>query len=253
MRSLIFSLFMLLPTFGWAQELVKSDPTLDAVLLNRDGGEALKSQNFVQAYELFVKGLAQSPFQPEFHLNLGIAFEGRNEGEKAIQSYLSAEKLSNDPTLRFMAQFNAAQAYGKAKKIDEALKYYQMALELDPHSLEVKTNIELLIQAQGGGGGQGDKKNDKSDKGDQNQEQKQDEQNQDKDKDKDKEEKDKNKDKDYKDPREQKKDQQKQPNPEELSESDVEKIFNELKQQEQKIRAEYQKKEAKERPRDKDW
>ncbi|MGZ5280485.1 MAG: tetratricopeptide repeat protein, partial [Pseudobdellovibrionaceae bacterium] len=39
----------------------------------------------------------------------------------------------------------------------------------------------------------------------------------------------------------------------ELTQGDVNKILGEIKQQEQKIRAEFNKKETKDEPRDKDW
>lgn len=239
MKKFVLSFIILsLPLAAFA------DGDLSSVWTNRKGSEALQSQNYVGAYETFVKGLAHSPFQAEFHLNLGLAFEGRNEGEKAIQSYLSAEKLTSDPTLRFLALYNAAQAYGKAKKVDEALDYYQKALELHPHSKEVKTNIELLVQSQqGGGGGSGENKEQKDNQDQKDQEQKEQQDNQD--------EKDpKDKPKDYKNPKQQ---QGQKKLPQDLSENDVRKIFEELKQQEQKIRAEYEKKEGKEQPRDKDW
>ncbi len=42
----------------------------------------------------------------------------------------------------------------KAKKIDAALESYQAALELDPDSIEVKNNIELLWQGSGQGEGE---------------------------------------------------------------------------------------------------
>ena len=73
---------------------------------------------------------------------------------------------------------NVTQIIGKTplvhlKKIPEALEQYQAALEINPTSSEVKTNIELLIQQQNQGGqGENDqeKKDDKNDdkKNDQN-------------------------------------------------------------------------------------
>jgi hypothetical protein len=47
--------------------------------------------------------------------------------------------------------------------IDEALALYQKALEIDPHSQIVKTNIELLLSSSGGKGGKGDKNQENQD------------------------------------------------------------------------------------------
>ncbi|RYZ86954.1 MAG: hypothetical protein EOP06_13550 [Proteobacteria bacterium] len=188
-----------------------------------------------------------------------------------------------------MALFNEAQLLGRAKKVDEALALYVEALKINPASKEVKTNIELLIpKDQENQSGKDDKKDqDQKDKKDDQKKDPKDDKKDDKkdpskddkkndkkdpkgDKDKDKEkEPDKPEDKkDEKDPKPEDKDQKKdkpkeygqnpKPQPKkfdskELNEGDVKKILQELKQQEQKIRAEFNRKEAKEQPRDKDW
>jgi Ca-activated chloride channel family protein len=186
------------------------------------------------------------------------------QAEKAVQSYKEAERLAGiekNPQVLFMARFNLGQLYGKAKKYDEALNSYQKALELAPTSKEVKTNIELLIQQQQQGGQGGDDKKDQENKDqkDQKDKDKKDQDKKDQDKDK-KDQPDKDKDKDKKDKEKEdkkyKENAKYKPRPfegKDLSEADVKKILGELKQQEQKIRAEFNRKEQKEQPRDKDW
>lgn len=232
-------------------------PRPETLLLNREGAALLKKQSFQSALDKFIEGLRFDPFQPELHLNMGLAFEGLQQNEKAQASYHQAGELATTPELKFMAFFNEAQLLGKAKKVDEALTLYQKALGLLPTSKEVKTNIELLTQdQQGKGGGKGEDNKDQNNK-DQKQDQKQDQQNKDQDK---KDQKDnKDQDKDGKD-KDQKKQYQSSPkyqprkfDSKELSEGDVKKILGELRQQEQKIRAEFNRKEVKEQPRAKDW
>ncbi len=240
------------------------NPQVQTLLLTREGNGALKKQNYAAAIDRYVEALRYDPFLAELHLNMGLAFEGLQQPEKAQQAYAQAEKLAVSPDVQFMALFNQAQLLGKAKKKDEAIALYQRALEIDPTSREAKTNIELLTQdEQGGGGGEGDKKDDDKDKNKQNdKDKKQDKKNDDKkdDKDKkDKDKKDKDKDKDPKDPNEKKqyqnspKYQPRKFDSKDLSEGDVKKILEELRQQEQKIRADFNRKEVKEQPRDKDW
>jgi hypothetical protein len=126
--------------------------------------------------------------------------------------------------------------------VDEALKYYQTALKINPNSRETKVNIELLIQDQENksGEGKGDGKNDGKDKPNQNPNDKPD------------------------DKSDHKKDKEKQGvtkgkapppkfNSKELTQNDVNKILSEISQQEQKIRGEFNRKEVKEKPHGKDW
>lgn len=241
-------------------------PHLMTLELNREGNSGLRGNNYSGAMEKYLEALHYDPFVGPLHLNLGLSFEGLQQAEKALQSYKEAEALAvkeKDFKLVFMARFNQAQLLGKGKKVDEALAVYQKALEIIPSSIEVKTNIELLTQSQQGG-------KDGQDKQDNQDKQQQGQQGQNKDQKDQKDQKQDQKDQkgqgdDQKDQKDQnKQDEKKQvkqspkykPRPfksEDLSEGDVKKILGELKQQEEKIRAEYNRKEVKEQPRDKDW
>ena len=128
------------------------------------------------------------------------------------------------------------------KDVPSILALYQKALEVVPTSNETKTSIELLTQNQQGQGGGGDSKDQK------------DQQNQNQDQQDQKDQKDQEKKEDQ--PKQVQQSPKYKPRPfqgKELSEMDVKKILGELKQQEEKIRAEYNRKEMKEQPRDKDW
>lgn len=237
-------------------------PHPQTLQLNREGSTLLKNQSFSAALDKFISGLQFNPYQAELHLNMGLAFEGLQQNEKAQQSYHQAGELARTGEAKFMALFNEAQLLGKAKKVDEAIALYQQALDLLPTSKEAKTNIELLTQdQQGQGGGDGENKDQKN----QDQKDQKDKKDQDKKDDKDKkdpkDDKDDKKDeKDKEGKQDQKKQYQNSPkyqpkkfDSKDLSESDVKKILGELRQQEQKIRAEFNRKEVKEQPRAKDW
>ena len=218
-------------------------PYLQTLELNRQGNSAIGEQNFNVASDKYIRAMEYDPFVSQLHLNLGLSFEGLQNADKSLQSYKQAEYLAQRYTeaeTYFAALFNQAQLHAKLKKVDEALALYQKALAVIPSSKEVKTNIELLLQQQQGqGDGEGDNKNDDSKGSGQGQSQNQDQ-----------------------DQKKEQQPQQYQQSPKykprqfqgkELSEGDVKKILGELKQQESKIRAEYNKKEMKEQPRDKDW
>jgi Ca-activated chloride channel homolog len=209
---------------------------------NNEAVKQMESEKNFEAYRSLTDGLAEAPFQEELHLNLGFAFEKNQEKDKALAEYLGIAKNSTNPAFKFQALFNAARLKGEMKKVDEALALYQQALEIDPESKEVKTNMELLI-ASGGGGGGGD----------------------DKDKDKEKKDGDKGEEKDKKDGEgDENKDKQKPQGPQpksspkpfdskELNKQDVKNILDELKRQENQIRAKEFEKKGKEQKGGKDW
>ncbi|HPI40582.1 MAG TPA: tetratricopeptide repeat protein [Pseudobdellovibrionaceae bacterium] len=208
--------------------------------------ELIKKDENDAAKRIILDLLKSEPSRPENHLNLGIVFEKTKEPEEALKSYRRAHKDALTHLQRFASLYNQAQNLGQQKKIDEALSYYQKALELNPTSKEVKVNIELLIQKQkqdqkqqeGDGQGGGESSQDQKEK---------DQKDEEKDKDKENEEQ---KPKNYK---ESPKYKPKKFEGKELSEYDVKQILGEIERQEQKMRTDYHRKKTKESARDKDW
>lgn len=215
--------------------------TVNSYWRNREGIKKFGEKSYLGAYQNFLHALEDDPLNPELHLNMALTFEMNEEYEKAEKAYKNVLKLlpANSPR-RFEALFNLGGVLAKEKKIDEALSAYQAALDMVPDSKEVKTNIELLWQ---NGDGQGDNQNQNQDKKDQKG--KGQDQNQQDGKDK------KDKDKDYQDQQKEKK-----PKPfesQELTPQDVKKILDEIKNQEQAIRAQEYERNAKDAPKGKDW
>jgi tetratricopeptide (TPR) repeat protein len=221
---------------------------LKGIYTNNLGVTQLSKDQNGQAQKSFADSLTELPNSNPVHLNMGLSFYKAGDKEKAEKSFKMALKNASSAEEKFFALYNLGELAQTNKNRDLALSFYQQALEFDPKNKEVKTNIELMIQQQkqqqSGGGGQ-DQQN-KDQKQDQ-QDQKQSESGDNKD-DKGKEGQE-NKPKQYA-PNGKQKQEFKSQN---LSQSDVNKILGEIKQQESKIRAEYSKKEAKERPNGKDW
>jgi len=238
-------------------------PSLGTIWQNNAGVVLFKAQKADQALEKWSQALANEPDSAEIQLNIGLAFEAAGQSEKAMQSFHTGDLMAQSAETQFLARFNQGALYQKAQKINEALQAYHAALDVNPTSKETKINIELLIQQQ--------QQQKQQKKGQGNDQQKQQGgQGQDQKKDKDDKKGDQKDPKDQKDQQGQDKDQQKkenqpkqyakepkpQPKPfksDELNQSDVNKILGELRNQEQRIRAEYNKREVKEKPRGKDW
>lgn len=260
----LFGLLLLLSLAGCGD----NNPQLKTLELNRAGNKAMQANTFQIAGDKYIEALGVNPFFPQLHSNLGLSFEMQQQAEKAQQSYGEAERLAllqKNAEMLFVARFNQAQLLGKAKKVDEAIALYQSALEIVPSSKEVKTNIELLTQTQQGGGSGQDSKDQKDKNQQQNKDNKDGKDGKDKKDQKNGDDKDKNKDENKEGQDKQNKEKQNKqyqdsakykPRPfdgKDLSEGDVKKILGEIKQQETKIRAEFNRKEVKEQPRDKDW
>lgn len=205
--------------------------TLNSYLRNRDGLKKFEGKSYFPAYQDFTKALEDDPLNPEVQLNIARALEANEEFPKAEQAYKGIlQMLPKDSPRRFETLFNLAGVQAKNKKIDEALDSYQAALEIEPESKEVKTNIEMLWQGGGEGEGDGQEGQDKKD--------------------------DKGKGKDPKDEQGPIKKEKPQPKPfdsKELTPQDVKKILDEIKNQEQSIRADENDKGAKQAQPEKDW
>lgn len=247
--SLIIMILLCLQFWGCAEV---PDPRL--FVENSRAIISMNNKNYGDSREHFIAALQFDPFRGELHTNLGLAFQLSQDPDKALQSFKKAEELSTAPLLQFVNRYNQGQLLGAQTKIDEALIAYQKALELHPGSIEVKTNIELMIQSQQQeqqGEGEG-KDKDKSQNDQDNKDQKKGP--------KEGEDKDQKKNS-QDDKKESKENKQRKAGPKyqprefkgEFSQNDVNKILNEIKAQEQKIRAQFNKNENKEKPRDKDW
>ncbi len=216
----------------------------------------IESKNTQQALQILSEGLKSYPESDLLHFNLGHVFLSDNKIDSAMSSFLTAAKFSKNQQIKFSSFYNVGLIYQLQKKNDEAIAAYQKALDFNPESKETKINIELMTQQQSGG--EGDSENQEQNEGQSGSNK--DEKNQgDKsgdndDKQKKDDESDQNKEKDKQPP---KVSRGQAPKPEfnskELTPSDVNKILNELKQQEQKIRSEYNKQSKKEKINGKDW
>jgi tetratricopeptide (TPR) repeat protein len=190
--------------------------------------KSILNENYSAGFQHISRALIYDSNSSEIQNALGVLFSKSEQWDKALAAFQMAEKLASTPDEQFSARFNMGVVYQSQKKIDPALDAYLKALEIKPESKETKINIELLIQSmQGQGQGDGDKSKEGSEgQSDPNQEPQR-----------------------Y----QESKPQPKQFQSKELSEADMKRILDELRNQEQKIRTEYNKKEQKEQPREKNW
>ena len=209
---------------------------LNGIIKNNEGVSRYEKGRPMDAYGFFTDALGELPFAPEIQYNIGNSFLQMKDVDKAISQYKLALKLApgeskREKEVRFRALFNTGAILASQNKTEEALESYQKALALAPDSLETKTNMELLTQS-GGSGGKGDKDSkEKKENGDGGGD-------------------------DQKEKQVTNKPRENQPQPykgKDLSRQDVDRILDELKQQEEAIRAKDQHEGGKDAPPDKDW
>ena len=260
-----------IPEVQKEKEVAPPEGSPNVVRLNNSAVEQLadKDGDDVKALSQLMAASLKEPFNPVLKLNIGIYQFKEKDLIRSRKYFLSALRhfggdnpsawkeykgkfLSVLPTVLFniATSYHFDKEMGPEESIPKALHYYQRVLMFAPDSKEVKTNIELLTNSPAGKGkGEGkskDKNKDQKDSDDGKQ------QNKDKDKNKAKGQKDKP---DRSDGPPKKKKQKQEFKSQELSKSDVRKFLEEIKAQEQKIRAKELKKSNKggERQRDKDW
>lgn len=233
-------------------------PSPEALYLDRKGAADLKAEKYEAALQRYYSVLGSVPESVSTHSNIGNLLTMMQNDEEGLKSLLYANKIaaeSSDPKKLFATHYNLGVYFGKKGRISEALESYQAALDIKADSTEVKTNIELLIkqnqQQQGeksqnadGQSGQDNQPKDGQDQSDRDKNKQQGENEPDNEKQADNNSDRQNSPK-YK-PRPFRGDQ--------LSEGDVKKILGELHNQEQKIRANFDKKEkGKSKGNEKDW
>lgn len=261
LNVLILPIFLAVVVSGCSGNKYPSINTLYKDYLAR---QDIKKEKYEEALSKYYSLLEDDGERAATHSNIGIilnSIQKPDDSLKSLQHALRLAESQGDKEMVFKVRYNLGVYYGALKKIPEALEHYQAALDIVPDSLEIKTNIELLMQQQQQQqkeqSGDGEQNQDKSKSGqDQN---KKDNPGNDK-----KDQKDEKDRKDQKDENKDQKDEQKkqsspkyQPRPfkgDQLSEGDVKKILGELKNQEQKIRANFEKKEkGKSNKNEKDW
>lgn len=247
-------------------------PHLEALWTDFQARLDVKRERYEEALQKYLDVIRRSPEQSGIHSNVGVLLnmvQKPEEARKSLQYSLELAEKQNDLEMQYNAHYNLGVFFGQQKNIDEALKSYQAALEIRPTSKEAKTNIELLIQEQqkqnqqqqnGKSEQEQDQQNESQNGQGQGQGNKQDDKNKDA-SEGDQEKKDEGQNKDQKEQKPQEGERESsaryKPRPfkgDQLSEGDVKKILGELRNQEQKIRANFDKKEkGKSGRNDKDW
>jgi tetratricopeptide (TPR) repeat protein len=97
-----------------------------------------------EALQSAEKGLAEDPGVPQLHKNLGDCHYRAARYDDALESYQRAIKLN--PRLGDDVYLKLGNIRFKRQEREEAVQYWEQALELDPDNAIVRTNLEAVRQ-----------------------------------------------------------------------------------------------------------
>ena len=119
-----------------------------AYYYSKKASKNIENQKKEEANQDNLKALEYEPELTLLQSNLGVTFDLNDKKEEAEKIFRGALKQAQTADEKYAILFNLGYLLGGQKKIAEALEAYQQALDLKPDSVEVKHNIELLIQQQ---------------------------------------------------------------------------------------------------------
>jgi tetratricopeptide (TPR) repeat protein len=106
----------------------------------------LQVRHWQDSITLFQHALCVAPDNPPAHTNLGVAFAGQGEVEKAIWHY--AEALRIEPNY-LEARINLGGALAGQGKLEEAIAHYLEALRIKPDFADAHYNLGNALSRRG--------------------------------------------------------------------------------------------------------
>lgn len=130
---------------GLLQKALAQDPSHTGILYNL-GRALLDAQEHESAILHLEKAARINPHNPHLHATLGAAYQRREDIEslgKALQCLETASRLAPGNSHMQSAKADTLAALGR---IDEAIKLYQSALQLDERNLAALGNLAAIYE-----------------------------------------------------------------------------------------------------------
>ncbi|MCX8043885.1 MAG: tetratricopeptide repeat protein [Desulfobacterota bacterium] len=125
---------------GWA-------PWCSAISLHeavKQGNDLFKQEKYKEALDAYASAQIEHPDDPRLKYNIAACHYKMKDYEKALEGYRDAATMAHDPALQEKALYNAGNALYRLGRLEEAVTYYQKALELDPQDKEAQHNLEFV-------------------------------------------------------------------------------------------------------------
>ena len=105
-----------------------------------EGLRLLKAGEFDEAIDVLNKVLRNQPDDPQIHTYLGVAYNEKGDRLHAIGAFEESLRLQETPR----SYYNLGQIYESVHRIDEAVREYRMAVELDPNYTAARQALDKL-------------------------------------------------------------------------------------------------------------
>jgi tetratricopeptide (TPR) repeat protein len=277
MKNIIF-MWIFLPLSLLAQEKEKEQQEPVKIKLAekqilRSGNDLFKQKRFVDAEVKYKKALKENPNYSTAGYNLGNAVYEQNRLEEALPLYELVAKSAGETETREKSFHNMGNVMMKQKQYDKAIEAYKNSLLLNPKDETTRYNLALAQkllkdQQQNDQNKDQNKDKDKDQNKDQDQDENKDQNSENKDQNEDeggddKKDQDKNEGDNENDENDQqdqknegdKKEQNKQPQPNQLSQQQIEQLLEAMNNEENKTQQKVNANKAKGKKvnQEKDW
>ena len=277
MKNIVFMwIFLPLSLFAQEKEKEQQEPVkikLAEKQILRSGNDLFKQKRFVDAEVKYKKALKENPNYSTAGYNLGNAVYEQNRLEEALPLYDLVAKSAGETETREKSFHNIGNVMMKQKQYDKAIAAYKNSLLLNPNDETTRYNLALAQkllkdQQQNDQNKDQNKDKDKDQNKDQDQDQNKDQNSENKDQNenegeddkKDQDENEGDNENDENDQQDQKnegdkKEQNKQPQPNQLSQQQIEQLLEAMNNEENKTQQKVNAKKAKGKKvnQEKDW
>ncbi len=132
---LLFSLLLYLVT-GRADAASLYDVLQRGNKLYRDG-------KFDEALKTYIEGQIENTTDPNLRYNIASSHYKMNNYEEALKGFLDVAATAPHEKLQEKALYGCGNALFRQGKLEQAIEYYQKALEIDPHDQDAQHNLEF--------------------------------------------------------------------------------------------------------------
>lgn len=117
-------------------------PQQNAAPVPKDPYAAYAAGHYDEALSGFLDRQMSRPDEPRLNLAVGSAHYQMKSFDEAAAAYAGAAREA-DPKLRAQALYNLGNVAFRQGKLEDAVKLYQGALDLDPNDQDAKFNLEF--------------------------------------------------------------------------------------------------------------
>jgi Ca-activated chloride channel family protein len=137
--------FFLLLIFIFIIIIFSSRSYADSLYSRMQQGDSLyNEEKFDEALNLFVDAQIEAPENIKLKYNIASSHYKMKNYEEAVKGYLDVASAAQDAKVEETALYNIGNAMYRQGKLQEAVEYYNKAIELDPEDKDAQHNLEFV-------------------------------------------------------------------------------------------------------------